>query len=162
MSKPWLLIATAVVAALSLFAGTFSVAWWVHDDGALKVDVGLLEARTCQSQAPDEPCATVALGRLVSAPDLRWVRVGTGAYAAAWMAAVLCLAMAGMAAAGKRSGLLSRTALVAVASTLTTGIMFVVWAPVDVARGPSVSMACFLAGAALGLVAVALSLRRPS
>lgn len=156
MKKPWLIAALGLAAAVMFLLGGLVLGWWSHADGELHTVVGLRQARLCR----DGACASVSLDRLGGARDLGWIRIGLGAYAAAWVAAVLCLAMAGTAAAGKAAPLLSRTALVAVVSAGVMGLLFVLRAPPYVPGSPGPGLVLYAAAALAGGVAVVLDLRR--
>ncbi len=142
------------------------VPWWSHVEGeppqALEVRIGLREASMCRPAEADGECAAVALTRLTSAAGYGWVRAGLGAYAGAWMAAMLGLALAGVTAAGRRAPGLTRTALVAALGALAAGGCFIAWAPPELARGPSYGPWLYAAGGILLAVAAALALRRPA
>jgi hypothetical protein len=137
----------ALAAGIALLLGSLAMSWWSYADGGLTVSIGLREAHMCRTGQGADACTAVSLHRLSSSGNLGWLRAGTGSYAAAWMAAVLSLAMAGMAAAGKRSLLLTRTTLVAAVSAAGVGALFLVWVPADLARRPDLGMVLYFAGA---------------
>lgn len=162
MNRSWILAALALLAAIMLLLGGLVVGWWSQEDrladgtGTLQTVVGLREARLCR----DGTCAAVSLDRLGGARELAWMRAGSGAYAAAWIAAVLCLALAGMAAAGTSSRLLRRTALVATLSAGVVGALFVCWAPPYASGSPGPGLWLYAAGVLAALAAILLDLRR--
>lgn len=137
-----------LAAGIALLLGGLVMSWWSYTDGDLAVSIGLREAHMCRGQGADA-CTSVSLQRLSSSGETGWLRAGAGSYAAAWMAAILSLAMAGMGAAGKRSQLLGRTTLVAAVSAAVVGALFLSWVPADVARRPAPGMALYFAGATL-------------
>ena len=159
MHRHWILSVLGLVAGVSLLLGGLVMSWWSYADGGLTVSIGLREAQMCRADQGADACTAVALQRLSSSDSVDWLRAGTGSYAAAWMAAILSLAMAGMAAAGKRSPLLTRTMLVAAASAAVVGGLFLVWVPADLARQPDVGMALYFAGAVLAAACAILALR---
>jgi hypothetical protein len=159
MYRHWILSVLGLAAGISLLLGSLAMSWWSYADGGLTVSIGLREAHMCRAGQEADPCTAVTLQRLSSSGRVDWLRAGTGSYAAAWMAAILSLAMAGMAAAGKRSRLLTRTTLVAAASAAVVGGLFLVWVPADLARQPDVGMALYFAGAALAATCAILALR---
>jgi hypothetical protein len=138
-----------LAAGISLLLGSLVMSWWSYDDGGLTVSIGLREAQMCRVEQGADACTAVSLHRLSSPGSLGWLRAGTGSYAAAWMAAVLSLAMGGLAAAGKRAPLLTKTTLVAAVCAAVVGALFLVWAPADVARQPDVGMLLYFGGATL-------------
>lgn len=163
MKKSWILAIVALLAAIMLLLGGLVLGWWsqeprsAEDAGALQTVIGLREARLCRD---DGTCAAVSLDRLGSTRELAWIRAGSGAYAAAWITAVLCLALAGMAAAGKSSRLLRRTTLVAAVSAGVVGALFVGWAPPYVSGSPGPGLWLYAAGVLAALAAFFLDLRR--
>jgi hypothetical protein len=159
MHRHWILTVLGLAAGIALLLGGLVMSWWSYTDGGLNVSIGLREAHMCRGQGTDA-CSTVALQRLTSSSDLGWLRAGSGAFAASWMAAILSLAMAGLAAAGKRSQFLTRTTLVAAACAVVVGLMFVIWVPADLARGAGLGMILYFAGAVLAAACAILDLRR--
>lgn len=159
MYRHWILSVLGLAAGVSLLLGGLILSWWSYADGELTVSIGLREAQMCRGDQAADACKTVPLQRLSSAGSGDWLRAGTGSYAAAWIAAILSLAMAGMAAAGKRSLLLTRTTLVAAACAGVVGGLFLVWVPADVARQPAAGMMLYFAGAALAAACGILALR---
>jgi hypothetical protein len=159
MHRHWILSVLGFAAGVSLLLGGLVMSWWSYADGGLTVSIGLREAQMCRADQAADACTTVTLQRLSSSDSVDWLRAGTGSYAAAWMAAILSLAMAGMATAGKRSLLLTRTTLVAAASAAVAGGLFLVWVPADLARQPDLGMALYFAGAVLAAVCGILALR---
>ncbi|ACY14413.1 hypothetical protein [Haliangium ochraceum] len=164
MQRYWIIVMIGFVAGISLLSGGLVLDWWAHSEGGLEVTVGMREARMCRtdgSLGPDtEPCSVVSLRRVSTDQDLDWLRAGTAGYAAAWIAAILCLAMAGYAAAGRSSLLLSRTALVASLCVALCGVGFVQWAPDNAARGPSAGLFVYFLGSVLGLLCAYLAGQR--
>lgn len=138
-----------LAAGISLLLGGLVSSWWSYRDGELMVSIGLREAQMCRVAQGADACTAVSLQRLSAPGSLGWLRAGTGSYAAAWMAAILSLAMAGLAAAGKRAPILTRTTLVAAVSAAVVGALFLVWAPADVARQADVGMLLYFVGATL-------------
>ncbi|HWN69449.1 MAG TPA: hypothetical protein VNM90_17530, partial [Haliangium sp.] len=112
MDRHRILSVLGLAAGISLLLGSLVLSWWSYADGGLTVSIGLREARMCRAEQGADGCTAVGLQRLSSSGSVDWLRAGTGSFAAAWMAAILSLAMAGMGAAGKRSLLLTRTTLV--------------------------------------------------
>lgn len=159
MHRHWTISALGFAAGIALLLGGMIMSWWSYPDGDLVVSIGLREARMCRAAQGPDLCSTVSLERLTSVDHLSWLRAGTGAYAAAWMAAILSLAMAGLYAARKTSRLLSMTTLVAAASAGTVGLLFVTWVPADLARGPGLGMVLYFAGVLLAAVCAVLSQR---
>jgi hypothetical protein len=149
MHRHWIPSVLGLAAGISLLLGSLVMSWWSYGDGDLTVSIGLREAYMCRAGQGADACQAVSLHRLSSAGRLGWLRAGTGSYAAAWMAAILSLASAGLAAAGKRSLLLGRTTLVAAVSAAVVGAMFLIWAPADVARQPALGMPLYFIGATL-------------
>jgi hypothetical protein len=159
MYRHWILSVLGLAAGVSLLLGSMVMSWWSYADDGLTVSIGLHEAQMCRDDQGEDACKAVPLQRLSSSGSVDWLRAGTGSYAAAWMAAILSLAMAGMAAAGKRSSLLIRTALVAAASAAVVGGLFLVWVPADLARQADLGMALYFVGAALAAACAILALR---
>lgn len=160
MRSAWLVVILGLVAGVLFLLGGFTLGWWTYADGELQVSIGLREARMCRPGPAEEACSVVSLRRLISGDDVRWLRAGTGSYAAAWIAAMLSLAMAGLTAAGKRSRLLARTGLVAAASAGVVGALFVMWAPPDVAREAGYGAGLYFLGAVLAAACAGLGLAR--
>ncbi len=151
MTRYWMISALGFAAALCLLIGGFSTSWWAYTDGQLDTHIGLREAQLCREAA----CSSVVLPRLgtdAGGQDWRWVRAGTGTYAAAWIAGILCFAVAGMSAARRSSSLLSRTVTVATMCAALSGGLFITWAPAFVARQPGVSMWLYFVGVAFAAV----------
>jgi hypothetical protein len=159
MYRHWILSVLGLAAGVSLLLGSMVMSWWSYADAGLTVSIGLREAQMCRDDQGADACKAVPLQRLSSSGRVDWLRAGTGSYAAGWMAAILSLAMAGMAAAGKRSPLPTKTALVAAASAAVVGGLFLVWVPADLARQPALGMALYFAGAALAAACAILALR---
>lgn len=157
MRRHWTISALGLAAGVALLLGGLIMSWWSYADGDLAVSIGLREARMCRAGQAADACSTVPLQRLNSVDNLSWVRAGTGAYAAAWMAAILSLATGGLAAARKASRMLGTTALVAVASAATVGLLFVTWVPADLSKGLGWGMVLYFAGVVLGAASAALS-----
>ena len=157
MKKPWIITALGLIACASLLLGGLLMGWWSQEDEGLRTFVGLRHAQLCR----DGVCTSVALQKLGGMRDLGWIRAGLGAYAAAWIGGVLCLALAAAAAAGKAaSPLLARTTLVAVASAALVGIVFLVQAPAYVSGAPGPGMGLYFGGTLLGVATAVLALRR--
>jgi hypothetical protein len=157
MRRHWTISALGLAAGVALLLGGLIMSWWSYADGDMSVSIGLREARMCRAGQAADACSAVSLQRLTSVENLAWLRAGTGAYAAAWMAAILSLATAGMAAARKGSRLLAGTALVAAASAGTVGLLFVTWVPADLGKAPGAGMVLYFAGVLLAAVSAALS-----
>lgn len=149
MHRQWIASALGLAAGIALLLGSLVLSWWSYGDGELAVSIGLREAHMCRQGPGPDACQAVSLQRLSSGGRVGWLRAGTGSYAAAWIAAMLSLASAGLAAAGKRSLLLDRTTLVAAVSAAVVGAMFLIWAPADVARQPALGMPLYFVGATL-------------
>lgn len=157
MRRHWTISALGLAAGVALLLGGLIMSWWSYADGDLAVSIGLREARMCRAGQGADACSTVSLQRLTSVDHLSWLRAGTGAYAAAWMAAILSLSTAGLAAARKGSRLLGTTALVAAASAGTVGLLFVTWVPADLAREVGSGMVLYFAGVVLAAASAVLS-----
>jgi hypothetical protein len=159
MHRHWTISALGLAAGVALLLGGLIMSWWSYPDGDLAVSIGLREARMCRAGQAADACSTVSLQRLTSVDHLSWLRAGTGAYAAAWMAAILSLAVGGLSAARKTSRLLGMTSLVAAASAGTVGLLFVTWVPADLARDPGLGMVLYFAGVLLAAASAVLSQR---
>lgn len=157
MKKPWIITALGLTACVSLLFGGMLVGWWSQGGDGLRTFVGLRDAQLCR----DGTCASVPLHKLGGTQDLGWIRAGLAAYAAAWIAAVLCLALAAAAAAGKGlPPMLARTALVAVVSAAVVGMLFLLQAPSYVSGSPGPGMGLYFGGTLAGAVTAVLALRR--
>jgi hypothetical protein len=161
MYRHWILSVLGLAAGISLLLGGLAMSWWSYVDGGLTVSIGLREAHMCRSGQGADACTAVSLQRLSSSGSLGWLRAGTGSYAAAWIAAILSLAMGGLCAAGKHSRLLARTTLVAAVCAAVVGAAFLVWVPADLARRPDLGMLLYFVGATLAGACAILALLGP-
>lgn len=160
MRRHWIISALGFAAGITLLLGGLVMSWWSYPDGELQVSLGLREAHMCREAPGPDACSAVSLQRVTSPEHLSWIRAGAGAYAAAWMAAILSLAAGGLSAARKASRLLNLTTLVAAATAGTVGLLFVTWVPEDLARGPGLGMVLYFAGVLLAAACVGLPQRR--
>jgi hypothetical protein len=149
LKSRWPIVAVSLIAASAFALSVQDGAWW---------SIGGVEIGPHGTRSP-----------FAGATDLRWMgdaerwaRFGTATWAAGLIAMFVLIVVAGGLAANRTPRLAARTALVAIATALAVGTMFVLGRP-DNGMVMSVGRGLYLFGAAIltGVVAAVSVLRAP-
>lgn len=151
-ARRWIAVACALVAAAALALAVQGSPWWTIGD---EVGIGTVASRNCFG----DTCQESGLGW--TSGSATWVRSGAATYAGGLVAALVLVALAGALTARARGRLAALSASVAVVTVAAVGVVFYVTRPtiagMALARGPVL----LLAGLALAVVAITLTLRQP-
>jgi hypothetical protein len=144
-------IAAAAVFALSVQAGR----WWLMPD-LEGLEIGPLGSRHCFGGE----CKAAGLGWLRRSGGIeRWIRTGTGVWAAGLLSMLVLLGVAGAVAAKRVPRLAAKMALVSIGTAAVTGTLFVIQFPgvqgIEMGRG----IPLYGIGIALGAAACIAVLR---
>ena len=119
MRARWIIVGIAIAAAAAFAISVQAGHWW----SASGVDIGPLGAYACF----EGECRPRGLGW--TGGSGRWMRTGTGVWAAGMLSMLLLLAVAGAVAARRTPRLLAKATLVSVATAAITGALFVAQFP---------------------------------
>jgi hypothetical protein len=141
----WLVVAFALVAASMFAIAAVAGHWWSIGD----IEIGPSGSRRCVG----DDCASAYLG----AP-MQWLRFGIATWAGCLVAAVLLVITAAGVASRRVPRLAAKTSLVAVATAMVTGGMFIAQRPslpgIETERGLFVFAGAVLVGAVTAFVVV--------
>jgi hypothetical protein len=145
----WLIIVLALVAAVAFAMSVWAGRWWSIGD----VEIGPFGSKQCFG-GDCHPTSLTWIGG-----SERWMRMGMATWAGGLIAMFVLIVIAGAVAARRVPKLAARTALVAIATVVVTGGLFVAQYPgVD---GASVDRGLWLFGCAVVLgVAAAVGVLR--
>ena len=143
MSRALVLFLT-LASTLLILVGGLTIAWWAYHGDGWSVSVGLRETVFCSADL----CQTAPTGGQDG--DAQWVRAGAATYAASWLACGLLLALLVTVLVRRRYDLIIKTAMVACAAALVSGVVFVLQAPDYDGMSAGYSLYCYFAGCALG------------
>jgi hypothetical protein len=139
----WFIVGIAVVAAAAFALSVQAGRWWT----VAGFEIGPVGSHRCF----DGECTSTGLGW--TGGSERWMRTGTGVWAAGFLSMLVLLVVAG-AVAGKRvPRLAAKMALVSVATAVVTGALFVIQFPgvqgaeVEIGRGLPLFGAAIVLGA---------------
>lgn len=149
MKSRWIIVAIALVAASAFAVSVWAGRWWSVGD----VEIGPFGSKQCFG-GECRPTSLTWIGG-----SERWMRMGMATWAGGLISMLVLLIVAAGVAAKRVPRLAARTAMVAIATAVVTGIAFVAQYPgVD---GAQVDRGLWLFGGAivLGLVASIAVLR---
>jgi hypothetical protein len=150
----WVIVGIAVVAAAVFALSVQAGQWWTVPNPSFEgLEIGPLGSHRCV----DGECKV--LGRGWSGGTARWIRTGTGVWAAGMLSMLVLLGVAGAVAARRVPRLAAKMALVSVGTAAVTGALFVLQFPAvqgaEIGRG----IPLFGVGIALGATACLAVLR---
>ena len=132
VNRRWLIILLALAAATAFALSVWAGKWWSIGE----VEIGPFGSKQCFGGE----CKPTNLGWVGGTE--RWMRMGMATWAGGLIAMLVLMIVAGGVAARRRPVLAARTALVAIATALISGLLFIVQYPgVD---GSSVDRGLFL------------------
>jgi hypothetical protein len=105
----------------------------------------------------DGECRSAGLGWIGGSE--RWMRTGTGVWAAGFLSMFTLLVVAGAVAAGRVPRLAAKVALVSIATAAITGALFVIQFPGVQGAGVDRGLLLFVAAVALGATSCVAVLR---
>lgn len=146
MKFRWPTVALAIVAAAAFAVSVQAGRWWSVSAG---VEIGPFGSYRCF----DGDCRTTGLGWLGASE--RWMRTGTGVWAAGFLSMFLLLVVAGAVAARRVPRLAAKTTLVSIGTAVVTGALFVAQFPGVEGAAVSIDRGLWLFGIAIALGATA-------
>ncbi|HWO23455.1 MAG TPA: hypothetical protein VNO30_32160 [Kofleriaceae bacterium] len=148
MRGRWLIVGIAVVAA-AVFALSVQAGHWWTVPSVEGVEIGPLGSHRCFGGE----CKATGLGW--SGGSERWMRTGTGAWAAGMLSMLVLLGVAAAVAARRVPRLAAKMALVSVGTAAVTGALFVLQFPgvqgAELGRGIPLFGVGIALGAAVGI-----------
>lgn len=147
-------IAAAAAFAISVHGGR----WWSAGEAAMGLEIGPAGVHRCVAGT----CTDAGLG-WVSASE-RWIRTGTGVWAAGLLSMIALLALAAGVAAKRVPRLMAKFTFMSCAMATVTGALFFVQFPNTQGASIDRGLPCFVAAIALGIAAcvTVLRARQPS
>lgn len=146
MRARWLIVGIAVAAATAFAISVQGGRWWVVA-GFDVVEIGPSGSYRCFGGE----CRSTGLGWIAGSNE-RWMRTGTGAWAAGLLSMLMLLVVAGAAAARRAPRLAVKATLVSIGTAAVTGGLFVLQFPgvqgAEVTRGIPLFGAAIVLGAA--------------
>lgn len=146
----WIIVGIAVVAAAAFTLSVQGGRWW----SVSGFEIGPFGTYRCFGGE----CKSAGLGW--TGGSERWMRTGTGVWAAGLISMLTLLVVAGAVAAGRVPRLAAKAALVSIATAAVTGALFVVQFPGVQGASVDRGLILFAAAIALGAAACAFTLRR--
>lgn len=146
----WIIVAIAVLAACAFALSVQAGRWW----SVAGFEIGPFGSHRCFAGE----CKSAGLGWVGG--DERWIRTGTGVWAAGLIAMLVLLVVAGGVAAKRTPRLAAKTALVAVATAAVTGALFIGTFPGVQGATIDRGVWLFAVAIALGVTACVMVLRR--
>jgi len=148
----WLIVVIAVAAAGAFALSVQAGRWWSVAGFDAGFEIGPVGSYRCFSG----DCRSVGLGWLGGTE--RWMRTGTGVWAAGFLSMILLLVVAGAVAARRAPRLVAKTALVSIGTAAVTGALFAAQFPgvqgAEVDRGLPLFGAAIVLGAAACVAAL--------
>jgi hypothetical protein len=149
----WLIVGIAVVAAAAFAVSVQAGRWWT----VAGFEIGPSGTHRCFAGE----CKSVGLGW--TGGTERWMRTGTGVWAAGMLSMLTLLVVAAAVAARRVPRLVAKMTLVSVATAAVTGVLFVLQVPSVQGAGIDRGIPLFGAAVVLGAVACIAVLRaRPA
>lgn len=153
----WFIVALAVAAAAAFTISVQGGRWWTVSDVEVAVEIGPLGSYRCFHGE----CEAIRSGWVGGTE--RWMRTGTGVWAAGLLSMLVLLGVAGALAARRVPRLAAKVALVSISTAAVTGALFVIQFPgvPDAEVGVDRGLLLFAAAIALGAAACIAVLRAP-
>ena len=149
MRARWFIVGIAVVAAAAFALSVQAGRWW----SVAGFEIGPFGSYRCFGGE----CRSAGLGW--TGGSERWMRTGTGVWAAGFLSMFTLLVVAGAVAAGRVPRLAAKVALVSIGTAAVTGALFVIQFPGVQGAGVDRGLLLFWAAVALGATACVAVLR---
>lgn len=152
MQRRWIIIVLALVAATAFAISVQTGRWWSVGD----VEIGPFGSKHCF----DGECRPASLAWIGGSS--RWARTGMGTWAGGLLSALVLAVMSAGIASRRVPVLAAKTALVAIATTLVAGVLFIAQYPGVQGAGIDRGIVIFACAIVLGSIATLLVLRSPA
>lgn len=152
MQRRWIIVVLALVAATAFAISVQTGRWWSVGD----VEIGPFGSKHCF----DGDCRPASLSWVGG--TTRWARTGMGTWAGGLVSALVLAVMAAAVASRRVPRLAAKTALVAIATTLAAGSLFIAQYPGVRGAGMDRGIPLFLVAIVLGAAVAVGVLRAPA